>query len=61
MNSNVSPDKATKEQRRKYYAKWRGSWDGVVPVTKIVKNGKLYSRKRVNRTNDDLPADRNDH
>ena len=39
--------KQSKKSRRKYYAKQRGSWNGVDPTTRIVKSKKVYDRNRI--------------
>ncbi len=36
----VSPAKMSKKARRELYAARRGSWDGVVPVTRVIPNKK---------------------
>lgn len=33
-------EKQSKKAQREYYTKQRGSWDGVVPVTKVIPNRK---------------------
>lgn len=39
--------KQSKKNQRKYYAKQRGTWNGVDPTTKIVKSKKEYDRNRI--------------
>lgn len=43
--------KQSKKSRRKYYAKQRGSWNGIDPITRIVKSKKTYDRHRIKQTN----------
>ena len=46
--SKVIPlKKQSKKNQRKYYAKQRGSWNGVDPTTGIVKSKKVYDRNRI--------------
>lgn len=42
-------NKRRKKAQREYYAKQRGSWYGLSPVTRIVPSGKAYDRNRVKR------------
>ena len=37
-------NKQSKKARRAYYAKQRGSWNGVKPVTRVVESKKVYDR-----------------
>ena len=46
--------KQSKKAKKEYYAKQRGSWNGISPVTRTVPNGKAYDRNRVKRTNREL-------
>lgn len=39
-------EKQSKKARRDYYAKQRGSWNGVKPVTRVEKSKKAYDRKK---------------
>lgn len=39
--------KQSKKNQRKYYAKQRGTWNGVDPTTRIVKSKKVYDRNRI--------------
>ena len=39
-------EKQSKKARRDYYAKQRGSWNGVKPVTRVAESKKLYDRNR---------------
>jgi hypothetical protein len=40
-------EKQSKNVRRKYYAAKRGSWNGLSPVTRIVRSRKAYDRNRI--------------
>lgn len=44
-------NKQSKKEQRKYYSSKRGSWNGVSPITRIVKSKKVYDRNRVKREN----------
>ncbi len=39
-------NKQSKKAQHAYYAKQRGDWNGVKPVTKIVESKKVYNRKK---------------
>ena len=41
--------KQSKKAQKEQYAKQRGSWYGISPVTRTVPNGKAYDRNRVKR------------
>ena len=49
MARMVPLNKRGKKERREYYAKQRGSWYGLNPVTRTVPSGKVYDRNRVKR------------
>lgn len=40
----VPLEKRSKKERKAYYAKQRGSWNGVNPVTKVIPNKKHPTR-----------------
>lgn len=37
----------TMKERRKFYSFKRGSWNGISPVTRVVRSRKVYDRKRM--------------
>lgn len=39
--------KQSKREQRKFYAKRRGSWNGVSPVTRAAASKKIYARNRI--------------
>ncbi|MBQ6067669.1 MAG: hypothetical protein IJK89_12720 [Clostridia bacterium] len=39
--------KQSKKKQREHYAARRGTWGGLSPVTRVVKNKKGYDRKRL--------------
>ena len=49
MKKYVPIEKRSKKEQRAYYAKQRGSWNGVNPVTKVVPSKKIYNRKKAER------------
>lgn len=42
-------EKRSKRAQREYHASQRGSWNGVVPVTRTMPSGKLYNRNSAKR------------
>ena len=46
MKEMMPLEKQSKKAQRAHYAKQRGSWNGVNPVTKTVPSGKAYSRTK---------------
>ena len=46
----VSPAKMSKKARRELYAARRGSWDGVVPVTRVIPNKKKDAKSACKAT-----------
>lgn len=46
MRQPVPLKKQSKKAQRAHYAKQRGSWYGLSPVTRVVPNRKAYDRKR---------------
>lgn len=59
MQNNMVPlMKMSKKQQKAYHAQRRGSWNGVNPVSRVVPNGKAYSRTEEKRTSRKLLRDR---
>ena len=48
----VSIEKMSKKEQKSHYARFRGSWDGVNPVSRSVPSGKIYRRSK--KKNEDL-------
>ncbi|WP_289026361.1 hypothetical protein [uncultured Flavonifractor sp.] len=46
MRKLVDLKKQSKKAQKAFYAARRGSWNGVDPVSRIVPNGKAYSRAK---------------
>ncbi len=42
----VPINKRSKKEQRKYYSSQRSGWNGIDPVTRVVKSKKLYDRKK---------------
>lgn len=40
-------NKQSKKAQKEYYSKQRGSWNGVKPVTRVIKSKKVYDRKKM--------------
>lgn len=51
MKQFVPLHKQSKKAQKEHYAKQRGSWNGISPVTRTVPNGKAYDRNRIKREN----------
>lgn len=48
MAALIPISKQTKKTRKLFYRKYRGDWQGVNPVTRVMQSKKIYSRKREN-------------
>ena len=49
MKRYVPMDKQSKKARKAEYARQRGTWAGVSPITRIVPNRRGYDRNRLKR------------
>ena len=49
MEKMIPLNKQSKKAQKRYYARQRGSWHDVNPVTKVVPNQKVYDRNRAKR------------
>ena len=50
MKNKVVPlKKQSKKEQRKFYARLRCDWNGVKPVTRVVKCKKIYDRKKIQK------------
>lgn len=49
MNTFIPLEKQRKKQQRAYHKAQRGTWHEFSPVTRIVPNGKTFSRSRSKR------------
>ncbi len=45
----VPLDKQSKKDQRKYHARLRREWNGLKPVTRVVKSKKVYDRKKIQK------------
>lgn len=48
--------KQTKRAQKAHYSKQRGSWNGVLPVTRVIPNKKTYIRSRARQSDKNLSA-----
>ena len=46
MKRYVTIDKRSKKAQKEYYAKQRGTWGELNPVTRSVPSGKTYNRNK---------------
>lgn len=49
MPQIVPLKKQSKQKQREYYAKQRGTWNGLCPVSRVVPNERAYDRNRAKR------------
>jgi len=49
MQTFIPLEKRSKKAQRAYHALQRGTWHAFSPVTRIVPNGKAYSRSKAKR------------
>lgn len=54
MKKWIPMEKRSKKEQKAYYSAQRGSWNGVIPVTKLIPNKKAYNRKKKLR-GEDIP------
>lgn len=52
MRKVVDLCKQSKKAQKAFYAAQRGSWNGVNPVSRVVPNGKVYSRAKADARRD---------
>lgn len=52
----VPLEKQSKRARKEYHDKQRGSWHGVISITKTIPNKKAYDRKRVKQADRNIRA-----
>lgn len=46
MRKIIDLKKQSKKAQKAFYASQRGSWNGLNPITRVVPNGKAYSRAK---------------
>ena len=46
MKTFIPLCKQSKKAKKEYFAKKRGSWNGLSPVTRVVPSRKAYNRRR---------------
>lgn len=49
MINTVPLKKQSKRAQKEFHSKRRGSWCGILPVTRTVPSRRLYDRKRIKR------------
>lgn len=42
-------NKQSKKAQKEYHAERRGSWNGLKPVTRVVKSKKVYDRNKLKK------------
>ena len=42
-------NKQSKKEQKKYHARSRHDWNGLKPTTRVVKNKKIYDRKKMQK------------
>ena len=52
----VPLEKQSKRAQKEHHDKQRGSWNDVVPVTRVIPNKRAYDRKRARQADRDLQA-----
>lgn len=45
----VPINKQSKKEQKKYYARSRRDWNGLKPITRVVKSKKVYDRKKLQK------------
>lgn len=46
----VPLNKQSKKAQKKYYARKRKDWNGLIPTTRVVKSKKVYDRKKIKKS-----------
>lgn len=46
MRKVIALSKQSKKAQKAFHAQQRGSWNGLNPITRVVPNGKAYSRAK---------------
>lgn len=46
MRKIIDLKKQSKKAQKAFHAQQRGSWNGLNPITRVVPNGKAYSRAK---------------
>lgn len=52
MKKMTPMSKMSKKAQKEFYAKRRLDWNGLSPVTRVVKSKKIYDRKRLKKPSD---------
>lgn len=52
MEKFISVEKMSKKQKKEYYKSKRQIWEGLSPITRVVKSKKVYDRKKQSKNLD---------
>ena len=53
MDKIIPLKKQSKKEQRKFHARKRGDWNGLKPVTRVVKSKKVYDRKKLSKPSEE--------
>ena len=53
---HIPLEKQSKRAQKEHHDKQRGSWNGVVPVTRVIPNKRAYDRSRAKQAYRNLQA-----
>ena len=45
-------EKQSKKEQKKFHTRSRMDWNGIKPVTRVVKSKKIYDRKKLSKNKD---------
>ena len=48
-SKTIPLEKLSKKEQKKYHARKRRDWNGLKPVTRVVKSKKVYDRKKLRK------------
>lgn len=49
MDKHIPLKKQSKKEQKKFHARKRRDWNGLKPVTRVVKSKKVYDRKKLSK------------
>ena len=49
MDKIIPINKQSKKEQKKFHARKRRDWNGLKPVTRVVKSKKVYDRKKLSK------------
>ena len=53
MDKHIPLNKQSKKEQKKYNARKRRDWNGLKPVTRVVKSKKVYDRKKLSKPSEE--------